>query len=99
MATTSAPLIVFAPGIGSTKTGWPSRCDSFSARMRLRTSIAPPGLNGETRRIGLAGQAAAPCAEAKVGSSDAAAAIARSSRFETTIASVDERDRVGEVIV
>src|SRR5580765_207406 len=53
----SAPTIVFAPGTASTITCWPRRWPSFSAMTRLSTSIAPPGLNGETRRIGLIGQA------------------------------------------
>src|SRR6185369_4163588 len=57
-ATTSAPLIVLAPGIASTTTGWPRRALSFSAMTRLRTSIAPPGLNGEISLIGRFGHGA-----------------------------------------
>src|SRR5512137_2306457 len=48
--------MVLAPGLGSTSTCWPSFTVSPSAMTRTRASIAPPGLNGTTMRMGLVGQ-------------------------------------------
>src|SRR5262245_49180343 len=53
--------MVLAPGLGSTSTCWPSLAVNPSAMTRTRASIAPPGLNGTTMRMGLVGHA--PCAQ------------------------------------
>src|ERR1700682_962340 len=63
--------MVLAPGLGSTSTCWPRRVVRPSAITRTRASIAPPGLNGTTMRIGLVGQALS--ARAANGAASAAA--------------------------
>ena len=44
-----------APGRLSTTTGWPHASCSFCAMPRPMMSSGPPGGNGTTKRIGLAG--------------------------------------------
>src|SRR4029453_8209793 len=66
--------MVLAPGLGSTSTCWPSFAVRPSAMTRTRASIAPPGLNGTTMRMGLVGQAA--CARGADDSNGAASADA-----------------------
>src|SRR5918994_5335868 len=70
--------MVLAPGLGSTRTCWPSLAVSPSAMTRTRASIAPPGLKGTTMRIGLVGQAA--CAHPDDESNGAASAAATTLR-------------------
>src|SRR6266705_1261095 len=48
-----------APTLFSTTTGWPRVSESGCATMRVMTSAAPPGGNGTTMRMGLAGYCAA----------------------------------------
>src|SRR5262245_6555070 len=51
-------MMLSPPGRFSTTTGWPQRCDSFSANSRAPTSTAAPGPNGTmnlTDRVGQAG--------------------------------------------
>src|SRR5260370_5124047 len=67
--------MVWAPGLGSIGTCWPSRAVRPSAITRTRASIAPPGLNGTTMRIGLVGQVVS--ARAANGVAKAAARTAR----------------------
>jgi len=49
------PMMVPAPGLFSTTTGWPQRVDSWSAIRRPTMSVAPPGANGTIRRTGRVG--------------------------------------------
>ena len=54
-ATTSAPIVVPAPGRFSTRTCWPRLCVSSAASARENVSVAPPGANGTTMRTGFEG--------------------------------------------
>src|SRR5262245_30413773 len=44
------------PGLFSTRNGWPSTSDNFSATMRATTSVPPPAPNPTRMRTGLPGQ-------------------------------------------
>src|SRR3954470_15220619 len=68
LATASEPIAPEAPALFSTTTGWPRLSESFAPTPRAMRSRAPPGANGEMRRIGLVGYgcAQAPCAMRRV---------------------------------
>src|SRR3954471_5894754 len=51
-------MLLPAPALLSTITGWPSFLKSRSARARAKMSVACPVGKGTTRRIGRSGQAA-----------------------------------------
>ncbi|MDT4823992.1 hypothetical protein FQZ97_572330 [compost metagenome] len=55
LATYSDAIMVPAPGLFSTSTGWPRRLCSRSASRRDMMSAAPPGENGTTSVTGLVG--------------------------------------------
>ncbi|MNT32643.1 hypothetical protein D3C72_1685370 [compost metagenome] len=54
-----------APGLFSMTMGWPSRSASAGAIRRAAMSLAPPGGNVTTRRIGRSGQAEARAARGR----------------------------------
>jgi len=51
--------MLFAPGLFSTITGWPSASASFGVTRRALTSTALPGPVGTIQRTGFAGQVCA----------------------------------------
>src|SRR5687768_5245556 len=67
-------MVLPAPGLLSTMTGWPSSACSGTAMSRATMSEDPPGAKVTTMRIGLAGQLC--CAAALVAASSAAHSIA-----------------------
>src|SRR5262245_44201160 len=50
------------PGLFSTRNGWPSTSDNFSATIRATTSVPPPAPNPTRMRTGLPGQISASAA-------------------------------------
>src|SRR5688572_23632589 len=89
----SLPMMAFAPPRLSMTSGWPSTFSTSFAMTRAFASVAPPGGNGTTRRIGRVGQvcpepAEGVCAAPSVGSTAATDAITGSkqdSRYLTLI--------------
>jgi len=55
LITASVAMLLAAPGLFSTMTGWPSRLDSQSPMMRTSTSVGPAGGNPMVQRIGCVG--------------------------------------------
>src|SRR5687767_5482155 len=76
----SLPMMAFAPPRLSMTSGWPSTFSTSFAMTRAFASVAPPGGNGTTRRIGRVGQvcpepAEGVCAAPTLGSTAATYAI------------------------
>ena len=80
LATSVAARLPLAPGLLSTKTGWPSASDSGCASRRAITSVVPPGAKPTTSRIGLVGHAAWACRAPAAASVQSAAAARRAKR-------------------
>src|SRR3954465_3984001 len=59
LATNSAAIAPFAPGLFSTTAGWPSTSWNFAPIARPTMSEEPPATNGMTMCTGLVGQACA----------------------------------------
>src|SRR6185295_19342156 len=72
-----------APGLFSMTTGWPSRLLTASAAARAMRSLAPPGPNGTTQRIGWSGQSArtAPALQRAIAIMAGATSVARKRRI------------------
>jgi hypothetical protein len=56
LATNSAAIAPFAPGLFSTTAGWPRNSWNFEPMARPTMSEEPPATNGITTRIGLDGK-------------------------------------------
>jgi hypothetical protein len=52
LITASVAMLLAAPDLFSTRTGWPSRVCSHSAMMRTRVSVDPPAANPMIQRTG-----------------------------------------------
>ena len=64
------PMIVLAPGMASTTTGWPKRTERRSPMVRVSTSIAPPGAKGVMILTWRKGKSDCPAAWAHHSSAD-----------------------------
>src|SRR3954454_10061234 len=67
------PMLPDAPGLLSTRNGWPKDLPRCSASRRARMSVEPPGAQGTTRVTGCSGQAA--CAGAAIAPTTKAAQV------------------------
>src|SRR5437899_12758402 len=73
LATNSAAIAPFAPGLFSTTAGWPRSSWNFEPIARPTMSDEPPATNGMITRIGLDGKLCAPAAHATIAPTAAAA--------------------------
>src|ERR1051325_11065301 len=76
----SVAVLLPAPGLFSTMTGWPSRSDTYWPISRPRMSAGPPGGKPETMWIGGDGQVSARASRDASGSAAAPAVRCRKRR-------------------